>query len=198
MSSAVGDALFTKTQQKVLGLLFGAPDKSFYLNEIVRLAGSGKGTINRELARMEAAGLVVAVKKGNQKHYQANSASPVFDELIGLVRKSFGVADVLRDCLSELLPQIELAFVYGSVAKGNDVAESDIDLLVVTEDLAYGTVMELMEEAELKLGRPVNPSLYSMSQLEHKLAAGSAFVRRVLEQPKLWIKGSEGDIGKVG
>src|SRR5205807_6684818 len=131
------EALFGKTQRQVLGLLFADPERSYFANEIVRLAGSGSGAVHRELAVLEAAGLVSATRVGNQKHYRANRASPIFEELRGIVVKTFGVADVLRGALAPLAAKIRSAFIYGSVAKGNDTATSDIDLMVISDAVTY-------------------------------------------------------------
>ncbi|MCK5640163.1 MAG: ArsR family transcriptional regulator, partial [Gammaproteobacteria bacterium] len=124
--SALGDALFTKTQQRVLGLLYGKPDKSFYTNEIVRWADMGRGTIRRELDRLVSAGLLVSSRIGNQLHYQANPDNSIYNELLAIVRKTFGIADVIRSALLTVDEQLDLAFIYGSVAKGEDTASSDI------------------------------------------------------------------------
>ena len=196
--TSIGDALFTKTQQKVLGLLYGRPQQSFYLNEIVRWADVGKGTIKRELERMTAAGLLTSKSIGNQTHYQANPVCPVYEEIIGLVRKTFGITDVIRTALLPRLDQIELAFIYGSIAKGTDTAESDIDLLIVSDDLAYAELMATLVDAEQTLGRPINPGIYSRQQFRDKRQAGNAFITKIMQQPRLWIKGEENDIGNVG
>ena len=193
-STAIGDVLFTKTQQKVLGLLYGRPDETFYLNEIVRLAGVGKGTIKRELGRMQASGLLTVERIGNQNHYQANPDNPIYTELLGIVRKTFGLADVIRAVLAPVYEQIDLAFIYGSIAKGEDTASSDIDLLVITESLAYTDLMTVLTDAEQSLGRPINPSIYTVGQIKEKLVQKNAFLTRVMEQPKLWVKGDEDDI----
>src|SRR5437867_609450 len=128
----VADALFAKVQQRVLGVLFGNPRRSFYANEVTALARSGTGAVQRELRRLEASGLVTVTRVGNQKHYQANPGSPVFEELRALVLKTVGLADVLRAALAPVSRDIRAAFVYGSIAKGNDTAASDIDLMVVS------------------------------------------------------------------
>ena len=190
----LGDVLFTRTQQKVLGLLYGQPDNSFYLNEIVRLADIGKGTIKRELERMQACGLLTVVHIGNQNHYQANKACPIYAELRGIVLKTFGVADVVRAALEPFDNQIVLGFIYGSVAKGEDTKESDIDLLLVGEELAYSEIMGLLADAEERLGRPINPTIYDARQIKKKLKEKNAFLLRVMEQPKVWIKGDENGI----
>ncbi len=196
--SALGDALFTKTQQRVLGLLYGKPDKSFYTNEIVRWADMGRGTIRRELDRLVSAGLLVSSRIGNQLHYQANPDNSIYNELLAIVRKTFGIADVIRSALLTVDEQLDLAFIYGSVAKGEDTASSDIDLLVITDTLGYTDLMSALTDAEKLLGRPINPSIYTMEQIENKLEQKNAFLTRVMELPKLWIKGRDDDIGKVG
>lgn len=196
--TSIGDALFTKTQQRVLGLLYGKPDKSFYTNEIVRWADMGRGTVRRELDRLVSAGLLVASREGNQLHYQANASNPVYPELLGMVRKTFGVADVIRNALAPLADVIELAFVYGSIAKAEDIKSSDVDLLLVGEPLAYGDVVELLAPAEQLLQRSINPTIYSRDDFESKLKAGSSFLSRVMEQPKLMIKGVIDDFREPG
>ena len=193
-TTAIGDALFTKTQQRVLGLLYGKPDRSFYTNEIVRWADMGRGTISRELSRLVSAGLLVASREGNQHHYRANPDNPVYRELVGIVRKTFGIADVIRAALAQVDDQVNWAFVYGSIAKGEDSASSDIDLLVVTESLAYTDLMKILADAEQLLDRPINPSIYTIEQIKDKVHERNTFLCRVMEQPKLWVKGSEDDI----
>ena len=194
----IGDALFTKTQQKVLGLLFGKPDKSFYTNEIMRWASIGRGTVSRELDRLVGAGLLTATKEGNQNHYQANSNSPIYKELVGIVRKTFGVADGIRQALKPLDENIDLAFIYGSIAKGADMKSSDIDLMLVGKALSYGDVVEVLLPLEESLQRSINPTIYEKKDFIAKLNASNSFVTRVMEQTKIIIKGSEGGIRKTG
>ncbi|TNF34616.1 MAG: MarR family transcriptional regulator [Gammaproteobacteria bacterium] len=195
---SIGDALFTKTQQRVLGLLYGRPGQGFYVNEIMRMAGMGRGTVRRELDRLVSAGLLVTSRQGNQLYFQANASSPVFHELVGIVRKTFGVADVLRQALSPLDGQIQLAFIYGSVAKGHDTAASDIDVLVVSDDLSYSALMAALEPVGQALGRPVNPSLYTSQQLQERWASEQSFLTRLMDQPKLWIKGDDHAVSIIG
>lgn len=190
----LSDALFAKTRRRVLGLLFGSPERSFFANEIVRLAESGIGAVHRELATLEAAGLLTAKRVGNQKHYQANRASPIFEELRGIVVKTFGAADVLREALAPLAAKIRAAFIYGSVAKGHDTAASDVDLMVISDELTYADLFANASEAERRLVRKVNPTVYTPAELRQKLAAGNAFATRVLEQPKIFVVGTEDDL----
>lgn len=192
--TTISDALFTKTQQRVLGLLYGKPEQSFYTNEIVRWADMGRGTIRRELDRLVSAGLLVVSRTGNQHHYRANIQNPIYHELLGIVRKTFGIADVIRAALLPVYEQIDLAFIYGSIAKGEDTASSDVDLLVIADSLAYADLMAVLADAEQSLGRPINPSIYTMEQIKNKLEQKNVFLTRVMEQPKLWVKGVEDDI----
>jgi predicted nucleotidyltransferase len=187
--SGVADALFSRVQQRVLAVLFGNHSRSFYANELIALAGSGSGAVQRELAQLAAAGLVTVTRIGNQKHYQANAAAPVFEELRSLVLKTSGLVDVLRTALAPLAGQVQLAFVFGSVAKATDTVTSDIDLLIVSDTLAYGELFAALEPATDRLQRTVNPTLYSRSEIDSRLRAGNPFLERVLAQPKLWVIG---------
>ena len=191
--SAVGlsDALFAKTQRRVLGVLFGNPDRSYFSNEIVRMAESGIGAVHRELAALEAAGLVTVTRIGNQKHYQANQASPVFAELCALARKTFAMADPLREALIPLASRIEAAFVYGSVAKRADTVTSDIDLMVIADKISYGELLEALEPLADTIGRRVSPTTMSRREWAKRVNARSAFASRLMTQPKIWLIGSE-------
>lgn len=195
ISAGLSEALFTKTQRKLLGLLYGHPDRSYYANEIVRYANTGIGAVQRELERLTAAGLLAVAPVGNQRHYRANSGSPIFAELRGIVVKTFGAGDVLREVLEPLAKKIELAFIYGSLAKGADTANSDIDLMVISDTLTYAEVMGALEPAIGTLGRPVNPTVYTRKQWSKRGKDGNAFVKRVRAQPKIWLIGSDDDLG---
>lgn len=185
----LGDALFTVTQQKVLGLLYGKPDQSFYANEIARWAKVGKGSLMRELDRLHKAGVLTLNRQGNQTHYQANPDCPIYGELLGIVRKTFGVGEALRAALAPLAGQLVWAFVYGSIAKGVEHAGSDIDLMLIGENLSYNDLMERLLPVEESLGRTINPTLYTPSDWLAKQAAGNSFVLRVAEQDKINLIG---------
>jgi predicted nucleotidyltransferase len=191
---SLADALFTKTQQRVLGVLFGQPDRSFYASELIRDAGTGSGAAQRELARLEASGLIVARRIGNQKHYQANAASPLFSELRNIVLKTVGLAEPLRDALKPVSSSIRAAFVYGSVAKATDQSASDIDLMIISDSLTYGEVFGALERVTRAVGRKINPTVYTAAEFSKRARTENAFVTRVLEQPKLWVIGSEHDL----
>jgi predicted nucleotidyltransferase len=188
---SLSDALFPRVRQRVLGLLYGQPDRSFFTNEVINLAGSGRGAVQRELADLAAAGLLRVSMQGNQKVYQANTAAPVFGELRGLVLKTFGLADTIREALQPLASQTEAAFIFGSVAKQEDTASSDVDLMIVSDTLGYGDVFGALEPVSVTLGRPVNPTVYTPAQFRKKARQDNAFIQRVLSQPKMWLIGTE-------
>ena len=194
--TSLGEALFTKTQRRVLGLLFGNPDRSYYVNEIVRFAGSGIGAVQRELERLETAQLVTASKIGNQKHYQANREAPIFEELRSIAMKTFGVANYLQDALTPLAKRIHAAFIYGSVAKGSDTASSDIDVMIVSDDLSFPDVIKALTKAEGAIGRSVNPSVLGSDEWSRKLSEAGGFLQRVMEQPRIYLVGSDNDLPK--
>jgi len=194
-ASGLADALFSTTQQRVLGLLFGQPGRSYYATELIALAGGGSGAIQRELARLEQSGLVTVRAVGNRRHYQANPDSPLYEELVGIARKTVGLAGPVGQALKPLARRIAAAFIYGSVAKRSDTARSDIDLMVVSDKLSYADLYKALEPLRSKLGRAVNPTVLGRAELARRIKAGSAFARRVMEQPKIWVIGSERDLG---
>lgn len=194
--SLIGDALFTKTQQQIFALLYGRPQKSFYLKEILRMTGMGVATIKNELDSFLSSGILSMTKIGNQHHYQANPDCPIYDELINIVRKTFGIADVIKNACEPIQDQMDLAFIYGSIAKGEETADSDIDLLVISE-LTFAEVMNNLTEAEQTLTRKINPSIYTKKQIQSKIKQKNSFITRVLKQPKLWVLGAADDIKKL-
>ncbi len=192
--SGLAGALFTPVQQRVLGLLFGQPARRFQSAELIRLAGSGTGATHRVLKRWAESGLVRVSTQGNQKYYQANAESPVFEELAALVRKTVGLIGPLREALAHLGDRIQAAFVYGSVASGEDQAGSDIDLMVISEELDYQTVFEAVQQAEQRLGRPVNPNMMTLAEWQRRREQRDSFAARLEQKPKLFVLGSEDDI----
>jgi predicted nucleotidyltransferase len=189
---SLADALFTRTQQRILGILFANPGRSVYTSELVRQAGSGAA--QRELAKLEESGLILSQRIGRQKHFQANAESPLFSELRAIVLKTIALAEPLREALQPLAPSIRAAFVYGSVAKEADRAGSDIDLMIVSDRLTYGEVFAALERAARDLGRAVNPTVYPEREFSRRVREGNAFLTRVLKQPKVWVIGSERDL----
>ena len=178
----------------MLAVLFGTPERSFYANEVIALAQSGTGAVQRELAALSSAGLLNVTRQGNQKHYQANAQAPIFAELRGLVLKTIGLADVLRAALLPLAARIEMAFVYGSVAKQQDTAHSDIDLMLVSDTLTYGDTILALQNVSAQLGREVNPNIFTPQDFAKRLREGGSFVSRVMAQPKVWLIGGPDDL----
>lgn len=189
--TSLADALFTGTQQRLLGLLFGQPGRSFYANELIALTGGGSGAVQRELARLSRSGLVVSHLVGRQKHYQANPESPIYAELCGIASKTMGLAEPLREALAPLAERIRAAFVYGSVAKREDTAGSDIDLMLVSDTLSYPDVFGALEATSRRLGREIKPTIYSRQEWSERAARGDGFVKRVLAQPRIWLIGGD-------
>lgn len=192
--SAVADALFTSVQQRVLGLLFGQPERRFLGAELIRLVDAGTGATHRVVKRLVAAGLVRERVEGRQKYYQADPASPVFEELVGLVRKTVGLAGPLRDALAEFGDRVRAAFVYGSVAAGAERAESDIDLMVIADDLDYPTLFETLEPLERQLGRAANPNLMTLAEWRRKRSEPDGFAARIEAGPRVFVVGSEDEL----
>ena len=192
--SALAQALFSTVQLRVLGLLFGQPERSYQGAELIRLARSGDGAVHRVLTRLAESGLVTVTRVGNQKYYQANAASPIYEELHGLIVKTVGLAAPLQTALAPFADRIAAAFVYGSLAKGTDTAASDIDLMIVGDELDYPQVYTALQGAEAALHRTVNPTIYSMKEFRKRKRAGNSFLERVLAQPRLWVIGSDDGI----
>ncbi|TAN08031.1 MAG: MarR family transcriptional regulator [Rhodanobacteraceae bacterium] len=193
-TGGLADALFTTTQQRVLGALYGQPQRSFTVSELIDSTGAGSGAVQRELAKLIASGLLTMQPVGNQKRYQANPAAPIHDELVGIVQKTVGLAEPLRTALQSLASKIIAAFVFGSVAKRSDTAQSDIDVMIVSGKLGYAEALTALAETEEQLGRKVIPTIYSPAELAKRIKTDNAFIKRVLEQPKIWLIGGEDDL----
>ena len=192
--AGLADALFGRVRQRVLGLLFGHPDRSYYANEIIGWVDGGTGAVQRELARLTAAGLLTVSRVGRQKHYQANQAAPIFPELRGIVLKTSGLRDVLHAALSPLERDIRAAFVFGSIAKGVDTAGSDVDLMVISDRLTYAELFSALEAGSTQLARPVNPTIYTSDEIRRRIRELNPFLAKVLEQPKVWVIGGDDDL----
>lgn len=190
----MADVLFTPVQQRVLGLLFGQPEREYQSAELIRLARSGTGSVHRLLGRLAQAGLVTVRAVGNQKYYQANPGAPIFPELVGLVRKTVGLMTPLRMALAPLAGEIVAAFVYGSVAKQSDHAASDIDLMVLSETLDYPRLYTALQTAEAALSRPLSPNLMKPGEWKRKRGQGDGFAARIAVQPKLFVIGGDNDL----
>ncbi|MEH6503335.1 MAG: nucleotidyltransferase domain-containing protein [Cycloclasticus sp.] len=191
--SQLADALFTTTQQKVLGLLYAQPEKSFYTNQILRLTGMGVATVKRELDRMVSAGILSMTKIGNQHHYQAEPECPIFQELLGIAKKTFGVADVIRQALSPLSADIERAFVFGSMASGKETSASDIDLLIIG-NVGYSEAVNALYFVQETLGREINPKIYRIEEWTQMINNKDGFIQEVLSKPQLDVMGGGNEL----
>jgi predicted nucleotidyltransferase len=201
MGSAVldhlGAALFNKGRRELLALLFTDPERSFYLRQIVRVLGIGQGAVQRELLRLSEAGVLMRTRVGSQVHYQANRASPVFNELKSLMVKTAGVAEMLRDALAVAADQIDAAFIFGSFAQGQDRANSDVDVLVVGK-ATFGEVVTALQSAQKRIGREVNPAVFSAKEYRKKVRSKDRFLGSVLSSPRIFLIGGDNELKRLG
>ncbi len=186
---SISSALFSDSQARVLQWLFGQPERSYHLSELRRLTALGSASLQRELNRLADAGLVNSERVGNLRRFQANPRSPVYQELVSLVRKTLGVAPLLREALHPLANRLNKAFIYGSVAKQTDTAGSDVDLLLVGENLSLNEILSLLLPLEAQLGRKINPNCYTPAEYAKRVAEPDSFVNRVLAQVTLPLIG---------
>lgn len=191
--SSIADALFGTTQQRVLGLLFGQPERSFYATQIISLAKSGRGAVQRELQRLEQSRLVTVKKIGNQKHYQAAAESPVFNELCSLILKTIGLQEPLQDALARLQDELDVAILYGSTAKGADTATSDIDILIVSAKLTLERVINTFSSVETRLDRRINCTIYTPQEFSERRKNKNPFITRLLSEPYKVLAGKLSD-----
>jgi uncharacterized protein len=192
----LGATLFGKARRAVLALTYLHPEESFHLRRIARFAAIGQGAVQRELQQLTEAGLLTRTVSGRQVYYRANRACPIFEELRGVVIKTAGVFDLLRDALVALGERIAVAFVFGSFARGTQRSGSDVDLLVIGE-VSFGEVTEALAPAQERLGREVNPIVYPHREFQQKARARQHFVARVLADPKLFLIGSERELARM-
>lgn len=187
------DWLFPEVRKKVLALLLGNPDRRWYLRDIERRTGLAVGTVKRELTGLTSAEIVTRSKDGNRTYYQANVNCPFFPELSGLLRKSTGLVDVLRQALKPLSNEITVAFIYGSFASDSARAASDVDLIVIGS-CSFGDVVDAIYGSQEKIGREINPTVYPVKEWQEKLKGRHHFVNSVSKSPKLFVAGTEDDL----
>lgn len=199
MSTANGlaDLLFGRTRGAVLALLYGRADETFYTRQIAREVDASVGAVQRELENLTRVGLVVRTALGSQVFYQANQLAPVFSEMRALVNKTVGVFHMLRSALHPLSKRIAVAFVYGSVARREETAKSDIDLMVVGK-ASIDDVLSHISSVEKNVRRPINPTVYSISEFKSKIADGNHFLKAVLNSKKVFLLGDNNELEKVG
>ena len=192
----IASVLFGTVRQRVLALLFGHTDEAYYLREITRAVDTGHGAVQRELKQLVDSGLVTRTRRGNQVFYQPNQQSPVFAELRGLIIKTAGVGDVLREALADLADRIDVAFVYGSIAEGTDRADSDVDLMVIGQ-VGLRALGPPLRRAQETLDREINPVTMTPKELADRVAQSEHFVQAVLRGPKIFLIGDEDDLDRL-
>lgn len=196
MTASLSATLFGRTRQALLAKLYGHPDEAFYVRQLIRAVRGGLGAVQRELKELTQAGIIQRQVRGRQVYYQANSQCPIYAELRGIVLKTAGAADVLRSHLQSLAEHIRVAFVYGSVARGEEGRGSDIDLMVIG-DASFGDVVTALGPAQNALGREINPTVYSADEFHKKAAAKHHFVTTVIKGRKLFVLGEERELTRL-
>jgi uncharacterized protein len=188
--SALGTLLMGRTRLAILTLLLQQPERKLYLRQILRLTGAGQGGIQRELARLVDAGILIKTREANLTYYQANPRSPVYEELKGLIDKTAGIAGLLRTALVPLAGAIGRAFLYGSIARGEERGESDVDLMVIG-DVSFFDVVSAVSPLQERIGREINPTVFTANEFRQRLDQADPFATRVMRQPKVHLIGGD-------
>jgi hypothetical protein len=192
----IGGSLFGQTRSALLAIFYGHTEQSFYLRQLVRAVGAGHGALQRELKHLTDMGLIVRNAKGNQTLYQANSRSPIFFEIKSLTTKTVGTHGALRSALAPLGAEIQIAFVYGSVAQQKEQADSDVDLMILG-DAPFSEIVSALGPAQKMLDREINPTVFPVSEFQTKLAAGNHFLRSIMREKKIFVLGTENELAKL-
>src|SRR5260370_20826334 len=172
----LGEALFGETRQRVLALLYGHLDERFYQRRVIQTVGLGSGTVQRDLTRLAGAGVLARTIEGRQVYFQANRQCPVVEDLRALVRKTFGIAQTIKHALAAIANRVRVAFIFGSIATGAETSGSDVDVLIIGDDLSLTDVVSAIAEAQRDIGREINPSVYPTGEFCRKLAEGQPFL----------------------
>lgn len=188
--------LFSEYRRRVLGLLLLNPDTTYHVRELARLTGTSAGTLHKELTKLTHGGVLRRQEVGNQVRYSANRDCPIFDELASILRKTSGLVDVLAAALSSVEKSIVLAFVFGSVARGDQQSHSDVDVMLVGS-LGFADAVQALHPVQATLQREINPVVYSLEEFRRRAASDDSFVRDVLAKPKLFVMGNENELGKL-
>lgn len=192
------DRLFgSRLRGKAIGWLFTHPDQRFFVRQLTAILAEDSTNLSRELARLASLGILTTVAEGRQKYYQANSKCAIAAELHGLALKSTGVADILREALAPLKNRISAAFIYGSFARGEEQATSDVDVIVIG-DVTFAEVSRALGPTQARLGREVNPSVYPLREFTGKVESRHHFVEALLRDKKVFLVGDEDDLERLG
>lgn len=195
---SLASSIFSDSQSRVYLWLFGQPERSYHLSELRRLTGLGSASLQRELNRLVESKLVNSERLGSLRCFRANPQSPVFNELVALTSKTLGIVPMLKDALMPLTPKLQSAWIYGSVAKQTDTAQSDIDVMLVGRDLLLGDVLERLVPIEAQLGRKINPNFYTPEEFYRRRDEPDSFVNRVLSQPVIALIGDAHEPARIG
>ncbi|BAX61054.1 MULTISPECIES: nucleotidyltransferase domain-containing protein [Burkholderia cepacia complex] len=196
MLRSIASTLFSHYRRRVLGLLLLRPDQALHVREIARLTGTTPGTLHKELSKLAEAGILNRDRQGNQVVYRANRSCPIYEELASIMRKTSGMADVLAEALLPCAEQIVVAFVFGSVARGQETADSDVDVMVIGS-VGFATVVRMLYDAQATLGRDINPQVLSPDEFRDGVDRQDAFLRDVLGKPKIFLIGSDNDLAEL-
>lgn len=192
----LSDVLFSEYRKRILGLLLLHPEQSYHVRELARLTHTSAGTLHKELSKLSDAGILQGKRVGNQQHYSANVQCPIFEELASIFRKTSGLVDVIAGALSSVKDQIQFAIVFGSVARGEQQSNSDIDVMVIG-DIGFGDVVTLLHDSQAILKREINPVVYSMASFKSRVEKNDSFIQAVLNKPKLFIIGTEYELRQL-
>jgi len=187
---------FSRARRAILSLLFGQSEESFYFRQIVRASGYGLGPVQRELKLLTEAGIILRTVRGRQVYFQANSESPIFQELKGLITKTVGIGDTLRDALAPIGKELSVVFIYGSIARGEETRRSDIDLLIVG-NVSFSDIVVRLQAAQKTLGREINPTVYSGAEFRMRLRKRHHFLTSLVNGPKIYLIGDENELGRL-
>ncbi len=193
----LASALFSQVQLRILSLFFGEPSRALQVTQIIKLVGSGRGAVQRELVKLVSAGIVDVSVVGSRKVYRANRQSPIFEELHSIILKTVGLLEPIRQALKPFIRNIAVAFVYGSVAKGKDTARSDVDLMIIGRDIAYSDLYVALQRAEKKVMRSINPNLMTPGEWIEKATDKNPFIGKITQQPKLFIFGTDNELKRI-
>jgi predicted nucleotidyltransferase len=190
------EVLFGSYRRLILGQLLLRADETFHVREIARITAVPAGSLHRELKLLTNAGILLRTVVGNQVHYQADRSCAIYKELASILRKTVGLANVLRELLAPLQPKLAIALVFGSMAQGKASASSDIDLLVIGT-ISFAAVVKVCHVGTKQLGREVNPVVMSRAAVQLKLREHDCFISRVLKKPKIFVIGNAGELGQL-
>lgn len=188
--------LFSDYRRRVLGLLLLHPDRSYHVRELARLTGTSAGTLHKELTKLTQGGMLRREEVGNQVRYSADLDCPIFEELASILRKTSGMVDVLVTALSRVEKDITLAFVFGSVARGEQQSNSDVDVMLVG-NLGFADAVQALHPIQATLQREINPVVYTLEEFRRRAASDDSFIREVLSQPKLFVVGNDNELRKL-